>query len=74
MLKSHQEEVDVGESTGYVSWGAAGALSGMTSMEVRLEFEREGRWFALEVSPALDRAVLDEVIEIALSLSPYQQS
>ena len=72
-LYDHQEEIDLGGSTGYVSWGAAGALSGVTSTEVRLEFEREGRWFALEV-PGPARAVLDEVIRIALSLSPYQQS
>ena len=73
VLYDHQVEVDLGGSPGYVSWGAAGALSGTTSTEVRLEFEREGRWFALEV-PGPDRAVLEEVIKIALSLSPYRQS
>ena len=36
-LYDHQEEIDLGGSTGYVSWGAAGALSGVTSTEVRLE-------------------------------------
>ena len=65
----YDQRVEIGGSTGYVSWGAAGAAAGMTSTEVRLEFERESRWYALEVDPALGRTALDEVIRIALSLS-----
>ena len=63
----HFDQVEVGDGVGYVFWGTS-------SSDVRLEFERDGHWFALEVSPAPDRAILDEVIKVALSLSPYTQS
>ncbi len=71
MTRSHPiqyaDQVDVGDSTGYIHWG-------VSSSNVSLVFEHDGHWFALEVFPASDPAVLDELIKIALSLSQHPQS
>ena len=70
----YADQVDVGDSTGYIRWGVSSSEEGISSSDVSLVFEHDGHWFALEVFPASDPAVLDELIKIALSLSQHPQS
>ena len=60
----YRDQVDVGGSAGYVSWGTS-------SSDVTLVFQQDGRWFELSGSPSTDQSALDELIEIALSLESY---
>lgn len=70
----YADQVDVGDSTGYIRWGVSSSEEDISSSDVSLVFEHDGHWFALEVFPASDPAMLDELIKIALSLSQHPQS